>query len=61
MLDPVAAHVKIIQRDSILGEAVTDTVEGAELPLDGIFRSQHVDSLNIQLVALILIDCDDDK
>lgn len=54
MLDPVAAHVKFVQGDNILGEIIPDARKGAELPPDGIFRGQQVGNLDIQLVSFVL-------
>ena len=53
MLNPVTAHVKLIQCDHILGEVVTHPVIDAKLTGYGIFRGQQIRHLDIQLVALI--------
>ncbi len=34
VLDPVAAHIKLIQRDNMLGEVIPDADKSAELPLN---------------------------
>ena len=47
VLDPVAAHIKFIQCDDILGKVVADTVIDTKLPLNGIFRGQQVSHLDI--------------
>ena len=54
MLDPVAAHIKLVQGDNILWKVIADTVVDAKLSFYGIFRGQQVSHLYIQLVPLIL-------
>ena len=53
MLNPVTAHIKLVQGDNILWKVIADTVIDTKLPFYGIFRGQQISHLDIQLVALI--------
>ena len=54
MLDPVSAHIELIEGNNVLGEVVEDTVIRAKLAADGFFRRQQVSDLNIQLFAALI-------
>ena len=54
MLDPVSAHIKLIERNNVFREVVTDAVICAELAVDRFFRCQQVSDLNIQLFAALV-------
>ena len=49
VLNPVAAHVKFVQSDNILGEVIPDARKGAELPPDGILRGQQIVNADMKL------------
>lgn len=52
MLDPVSAEIKLVHRNHIFGEIITDTVINPKFPLDGFLRGQQVAHLDIQTLAL---------
>ena len=54
MLDAVLAHIKLIERNNVLGEVIADRVIRAELATDRFFRRQQVSDLNIQLFAALV-------
>ena len=54
MLDPVSAHIELIEGNNVLGEVVADTVIRAELAADRFFRRQQVSDLDIQLFAALV-------
>ena len=54
VLDPVSAHVELIEGNNVLGEVVADTVIRAELAADRFFRRQQVSDLDIQLFAALV-------
>ena len=56
MLDPVPAHVELVQGHHILGEVVPDAVVDPELPIDGLRGGQQVGDLNIELLAPLFAD-----
>ena len=48
MLDPVSAHVELIQRDNIFRVVIADIVIRTELTLNGLIGCQQIGNLNIQ-------------
>ena len=44
VLDPVSAHVELIQRDNIFRVVIADIVIRAELTLNGLIGCQQIDS-----------------
>lgn len=54
VLNPVTAHIKLVQRDDIFRKIVANTGENAKLSSDSILRGQQVSNLNIQFVSPIL-------
>ena len=54
MLDAVAAHVELIERNNVLRKVVSDAVIRAKLTVDGFFRCQKISDLNIQLFAALV-------
>ena len=48
MLDPVTAEVKLIHRNHVFGEVVTNAVIHPKFPLDGFLGGQQVTHLNVQ-------------
>ena len=51
VLDPVSAHVELIQRDNIFRVVIADVVIRAELTPDGLIGGQQIGNLNIQLLS----------
>ena len=51
MLDPVPAHVKLVEGYDILGEIVLDAIVCTELPFHRIFRGQQVCYLHIEFFS----------
>ena len=51
MLDPVSAHVKLVEGYDILGEIVLDAIVCTELPFHRIFRGQQVCYLYIEFFS----------
>ena len=47
VLDPVSAHVELIQRDNIFRVVIADIVIRAELTLNGLIGCQQIGNLNI--------------
>src|SRR5699024_6226343 len=56
VLDSIAAHIKLIQGDNVLGKVVADSTVDTKLPLNGLLRSQQIGHLNIQLLPLLFAD-----
>ena len=54
MLDPSPAHVKLVERDDILREVVTDGIISPKLPGNGFLRCKEVRHLNIQLLSALV-------
>src|SRR5699024_4691660 len=54
MLDPIPAHVKLVQRNNILREVVADGIISPKLPGNGFLRSKEVRYLNIQLLSAFI-------
>ena len=54
MLDPVSAHIELIERNNVFREVVTDAVICAKLAVDRFFRCQQISDLNIQLFAALV-------
>ena len=54
VLDPVSAHIKLIERNNVLREVVADRVIRTKLTVDGFFRCQQVSDLNIQLFSALV-------
>ena len=48
VLDPVSAHVELIQRDNIFRVVITDVIICSKLTLDGFIGCQQIGNLNIQ-------------
>ena len=51
MLDPVSAHVELIERNNVLREVIADVVIRAELAVDRFVGSEQIAHLNVQLFA----------
>ena len=56
MLDPIPAHVELVQGDYILGEVVPDGVVDPELPIDRLRGGQQVGDLDIELLVPLFAD-----
>ena len=56
MLDAVAAHIELVERNHILREIVADTVIRAKLAGDRLVRRQKIRHLNVQLLAAFAAD-----
>ena len=54
VFDPVSAHIELIERNNVLREVVADRVIRTKLTVDGFFRCQQVNDLNIQLFAALV-------
>ena len=54
MLDPIPAHVKLVQRNNILREVVADGIISPKLPGNGFLRCKEVRYLNIQLLSALI-------
>ena len=54
MLDPIPAHVKLVERYDILREVVADGIISPKLPGNGFLRSKEVRYLNIQLLSAFI-------
>ena len=54
VLDPVSAHVELIERNNVLREVIADAVIRAELTVDRFFRCQKISDLNIQFFAALI-------
>ena len=54
VLDPVSAHIELIERNNVLREVVADAVIRAELTVDRFFRCQKISDLNIQFFAALI-------
>lgn len=52
MLDSVSVEIKLVHRNHIFGEIITDTVINPKFPLDGFLRGQQLAHLDIQTLAL---------
>ena len=51
VLDPVSAHVELIQRGNIFRVVIADIVIRAELTLNGLIGCQQIGNLNIQFFS----------
>ena len=56
MLNPIAAHVKFIQRNDIFGKIISDMIIRSEFTLDCFIRSEQIGDLNIQLLISFVTD-----
>ena len=54
MLDPVSAHIKLIEGNNVLWEVVADAVIRAKLAAHRFFRRQQVSDLNVQPFAALV-------
>ena len=54
VLDPVSAHIELIERNNVLREVVADAVIRTKLTVDRFFRCQQISDLNIQLFAALV-------
>ena len=54
MLDPVSAHVELIERNNVLREVVADAIIRDKLTADCFFRCQQVAHLDVQLFAALV-------
>ena len=54
MLDPVSAHIELIQRDNIFRVVIADIVIRAELTLNGLIGCQQIGNLNIQFFSTLV-------
>ena len=51
MLDPVPAHIKLIEGYHILGEIILNTIVCTELPFYRVFRGQQICHLHIEFFS----------
>ena len=49
MLDPISAHVELIERNNVLREVIADVVIRAELAVDRFVGGEQIAHLNVQL------------
>ena len=54
MLDPVSAHIELIERNNVLREVIADVVIRAELAVDRFVGGEQIAHLNIQLFAALV-------
>ena len=54
MLDPVSAHVELIERKNVLREVIADVVIRAELAVDRFVGGEQIAHLNVQLFAALV-------
>ena len=54
MLDPVSAHVELIERNNVLREVIADVVIRAELAVDRFVGGEQIAHLNVQLFAALI-------
>ena len=54
MLDPVSAHIELIERNNVLREVVSNVIICAKLTVDRFLRCQQVSDLNIQFFAALV-------
>ena len=54
VLDPVSAHVELIQRDNIFRVVIADIVIRAELTLNSLIGCQQIGNLNIQFFSTLV-------
>ena len=54
VLDPVSAHVELIQRDNIFRVVIADIVIRTELTLNGLIGCQQIGNLNIQFFSTLV-------
>ena len=54
MLDPVSAHIELIERNNVLREVVSNVIISTKLTVDRFFRCRQVSDLNIQLFAALV-------
>ena len=54
MLNPVSTHIKLIERNNVLREVVSNVIICAKLTVDRFFRCQQIGDLNIQLFAALV-------
>ena len=60
MLDPVSAHIELIERNNVLWEVVADRVIRAELAVDRFVGGEQIAHLNVQLCLLYTSDAADE-
>ena len=54
VLDPVSAHIELIERNNVLREVVSNVIISTKLTVDRFFRCRQVSDLNIQLFAALV-------
>ena len=54
MLDPVSAHIELIERNNVFREVVADAVIRTKLTVDRFFQCQQISDLNVQLFAALV-------
>ena len=54
VLNPVSTHIKLIERNNVLREVVSNVIICAKLTVDRFFRCQQIGDLNIQLFAALV-------
>lgn len=54
VLDPVSAHIKLIERNNILREVVADRVIRTKLTVDRFVGGEQIAHLNVQLFAALV-------
>ena len=56
MLDPIPAHVELVQGHHVLGEIIPDGLVDPELPVNRLRGGQQVGDLDIELLASLFAD-----
>ena len=54
MLDPVSAHVELIERNNVLREVITDAIIRAKLAVNRFIGGEQIAHLNVQLFAALV-------
>ena len=54
MLNPVSAHIELIERNNVLREVVADSIIRAELAVDRFIRGEQIAHLNVQLLTALV-------
>ena len=54
VLDPVSAHVELIERNNVLWEVITDAIIRTKLAVDRFIGGEQIAHLNVQLFAALV-------
>ena len=54
VLDPVSAHIELIERNNVLREVIADAVIRTKLTVDRFVGGEQIAHLNIQLFAALV-------